>query len=130
MPILGHGVDLVDVARIERMLADHTDRFRQRCFTAGELARGEGSRREAEHLAARFAAKEAVFKALGTGLADGLTWTDVEVITEPSGRPRLRLHARAAEVAALLGITAWSISLTHTDASALASVIAEGAAPR
>ena len=72
MPIVGHGIDIVEVSRIQRMLDEHGEQFLARCFTDGERAVGEGGRRYHEHLAARFAAKEAVMKALGTGLSEGI----------------------------------------------------------
>lgn len=126
MPVLGHGIDLVETARIGRMLADHPDRFLHRCFTATEIAdAGEGPRR-VEHLAARFAAKEAALKALGTGWAEGVGWTDFAVVRLASGAPELRISGRAAAIARGRGITRWHISLTHTESLASASVIAEG----
>lgn len=126
MPVLGHGIDLVETARIGRMLADHPDKFPARCFTPREAAdSGQGPRRT-EHLAARFAAKEATLKALGTGWAQGVGWTDIEVERTDSGRPRLNITGRAARIAAERGITRWHISLTHTKDHAVASVIAEG----
>lgn len=127
MPILGHGIDLVDTARIERMLADHPERFLERCFTEREIEDSQGVRRT-EHLAARFAAKEAALKALGTGWARGVGWTDVSIVRTPSGRPELVVAGRAAEIAAEMGIAYWHVSLTHTETHACASVIAEGAA--
>jgi holo-[acyl-carrier protein] synthase len=127
MLILGHGIDLVEIVRIGQMLERHGPRFLERCFTAGERAYcHEGDRRRIERLAARFAAKEAVLKALGTGWRDGIAWTDVEVVREPSGQPGIRLHGEAAEVARDLGVTGWLLSLTHSDAHAVASAIATG----
>lgn len=122
--ILLHGVDLVDVARIAQMLQEHGPRFEERVFTPAELAYAQGKPRRSEHLAARFAAKEATLKALGTGWAAGIAWTDVEVISEPNGRPTLRLHGRAAQFAAAMHAHAWAVSLTHTDTTAMASVVA------
>lgn len=124
MRIVGHGIDLVEIARIAEVLGRHEERFLERVFTPSEQAYRADSRRRTEHLAARFAAKEAAMKALGTGLASGITWTDIEVAGGPSGSPVLRLHGRAAEVAAGLGITSWHLSLSHTDSHAIASVIA------
>ena len=124
MRIVGHGIDLVETARIAEVLGNHQERFLERVFTAAEQAYRADSRRRVEHLAARFAAKEAVMKALGTGLASGITWTEIEVQTEPTGAPVLRLHGRAAEVAAGLGITSWHLSLIHTDSHAIESVMA------
>ncbi|MBX3385053.1 MAG: holo-ACP synthase [Phycisphaeraceae bacterium] len=126
MPIVGHGVDLVETARIEQMLAEHGDRFLERCFTHHERTTAEpDNRRRFEHLAARFAAKEAAMKALGTGLADGISWTDVEVFRTPTGAPELRVTGRAHEIARARGIHRWHVSLSHTDNAAMASVIAE-----
>lgn len=126
MRVLGHGVDIVDIARIERTLNDHSDRFLDRCFTPAERAYAEGSKRRTEHLAARFAAKEAVMKALGTGWAAGVGWTDIEVEREASGRPCVRLSGAAAEAARVMGVRRWDLSLSHTETSAIASVIASG----
>lgn len=127
MSLIGHGIDLVAIDRIGDMVNNHADRFLERCFTAGERGYMAGGRRYHEHLAARFAAKEAAMKALGTGLADGVTWQDFEVVRLPSGAPTLVVRGRAAELASVRGITQWVISLTHTDAHAMASVIAVGA---
>ncbi|MEC9372890.1 MAG: holo-ACP synthase [Planctomycetota bacterium] len=128
--VISHGVDLVEVARIQRMLGDHPERFAERCFTPSERAYcDEGDRRRAERYAARFAAKEAVMKALGTGWRDGMAWTDIEVRRQPSGAPVLFVTGRAAEIASGLGIRRRLISLSHTDGHAFASVIALGAAP-
>ncbi len=124
MRIAGHGIDIVEVARVGRMLSEHGERFLSRCFTAGERDAGAGSRREAEHLAARFAAKEAALKALGTGLTRGISWTEIEVVRDAGGRPGLAVAGRAAAVAAEQGITGWHVSLSHTETHAIASVIA------
>lgn len=130
MRIVGHGIDAVDIDRIATMIADHQDRFLERCFTAEERGHGmvgdRPGRRYAEHIAARFAAKEAGMKALGTGLADGIGWLEFAVRSRASGAPELVVTGRAAEVARELGIERWHISLTHTDRVAMASVIAEG----
>lgn len=124
MTIIGHGIDLVDVARIAASIDHHGQRFCDRVFTPAEQAYAAGSKRRNEHLAARFAAKEAALKALGAGWRSGIAWTDVEVISEPSGAPTLNITGRAAEIAAARGITTWHISLTHTETQAMASVIA------
>lgn len=109
-----HGVDIVSVTRIEAMLGEHGERFRERCFTAGEQAYCEGqSRRRAEHYAARFAAKEAVMKALGTGLTQGITWREIEVTRSAAGAPGVSLSGKAAEAAAGLGVKGWALSLSH-----------------
>jgi holo-[acyl-carrier protein] synthase len=125
MVILGHGIDLVSVQRIERMLHDHGDRFKSRCFTPAEQGYAEsGSLRCAERYASRFAAKEAVLKALGTGWRDGIAWTDMEVVRQPSGQPTIRLSGRCAQIADERGISTWWLSLSHIDDMAVASVIA------
>ena len=124
MQVLAHGIDLVEVARIGRMVTDHGDSFLTRCFTDSERAYAGDRKRRDEHLAARFAAKEAVLKALGTGWANGIAWTDVEVVLLPSGQPTISLDGRAAEIAQSHGITRWLVSLSHTETHALASVIA------
>lgn len=126
MRIVGHGVDLVHVERIERMLRDHADRFIERCFTPGERAYCEPMKRSGEHFAARFAAKEAVLKALGKGLSDGIAWTEIEVQRSPEGKPSIHLTGRAREIADGQGITEFFVSLSHTDSHAIASVIAVG----
>jgi len=124
--IIGHGIDLVDVARIAASVERHGQRFLDRVFTGAEQAYAAGSKRRLEHLAARFAAKEAALKALGTGWRSGIAWTDVEVISQPSGAPMLHITGRAAEIAAERGIAAWHVSLSHTEFQAMASVIASG----
>ncbi len=125
--ILAHGIDLVEVARIAKMLADHPERFRDRVFTPDEIAYCESSRkRAAEHFAARFAAKEAVLKALGTGWRDGIAWTDIEIRRDPAGVPSVHLAGEAAAAATAAGITRWLVSLTHTADLAQASVIGTG----
>ena len=125
--IIAIGTDAIEVERVQRAV-DHPrwgERFRQRVFTPGEIAYCTRRRRNAESFAARFAAKEAVMKALGTGYAKGVWWRDIEVVRE-SGAPQLVLHGGAAARAAALGITRWHLSLTHTAGQALAYVIAEG----
>lgn len=121
--MLVHGIDIVEISRFAELLDRHPDRARARLFTEGELAYAAGKKRELEHLAARFAAKEAALKALGSGWAEGVAWTDVEVTRDHAGRPGLALHNRAAELAAAHGITHWAISLSHAEQYATASVI-------
>lgn len=125
MSVVGHGVDLTEVARIADLRNRYAERFLERCFTTHEQDTCLPARRADERLAARFAAKEAVLKALGTGLRRGIGWTDVEVVTEPSGQPTVRLHGSAAHIAARLGVTRWHLSLSHAAGFAIASAIAE-----
>lgn len=105
------------------MLAEHPTRFLERVFTAGEAAHSAGRRNRAQHLAARFAAKEAAMKALGTGLSSGVTWHDFEVVTDSSGKPALRVTGKAASIARDQGMRSWSVSLTHSRLHAAAVVI-------
>ncbi|MBL8991124.1 MAG: holo-ACP synthase [Phycisphaerae bacterium] len=126
MRIIGHGIDLVPVERMARLIHDHGDHFLSRSFSPQEIADCRGQRRQAERFASRFAAKEAAFKALGTGMTNGITLLDVAVESLPSGRPRLIVAGRAAEIAAAQGITEWHLSLTDTEGYSMASVIACG----
>lgn len=120
------GIDMVEITRIERVLKRYGDRFFERVFTAAEIAYCRGRSPE---LAARFAAKEAVSKALGVGMRmiarDGIDWKDVEVIGDPRGKPLVRLYGRAAERAGELSLTEWAISLSHTREHAIAFVVAQ-----
>ncbi|QQR69518.1 MAG: holo-ACP synthase [Alphaproteobacteria bacterium] len=95
--ILGIGTDLVDIDRIERMLERYGPRFAQRLFTAHERQRAQANARPAAIYAKRFAAKEAVVKALGTGFRQGISWQDIEVVEDDLGKPLLRLHGKAAQ---------------------------------
>jgi holo-[acyl-carrier protein] synthase len=116
------GVDLVDVGRIVSLLDRYGARFAHRVFTDREL---EACKGRPERLAARFAAKEAVSKALGTGIGQ-VAWREIEVVSDSSGRPELRLDGRAGELAAELGLHLWSVSLSHTQGQAVAFVVAAG----
>ena len=130
MHLIGTGIDLVDVARIETMIAEHGQRFLDRCFTPAEQAYADsGTKSRAERYAARFAAKEAVLKALGTGWRDGIAWTDIEVVREPSGKPVLSVTGRCAELATRQGIRRWHVSLSHTATHAVATAQASGDSP-
>ena len=130
MSTLAHGIDLVEIRRIRGMIERHGDRFLQRCYTQAERAYAmQSTRRRDERFAARFAAKEAALKALGTGWRDGIAWTDVEVTRLPSGQPQLVLHNQAARLAEAQGVRGWLLSLSHTDEHAMASAIALDRAP-
>lgn len=123
--VIAHGIDLVEIARIEAMLDEHGPQFAGRCFTEKEQAYADAApRMRAQRYAARFACKEAVLKALGTGWRDGISWRDIEVLREPSGQPKVALTGRCAELAVDMGIVHWHVSLSHTPTSAIASVIA------
>lgn len=124
MPILGHGIDIVETARIRQLVQAHGQRFLDRCFTPGEQAYcSQNGKRYFEHLAGRFAAKEAVLKVLGTGWRGGIQWTDIEILRESSGQPRITLTGESQRIAADLGITRWHISISHIETHATASAI-------
>ncbi len=124
--ILGTGVDLCEVPRIEASIARYGNRFLERIFTTREIAYANRKANRFERFAARFAAKEAGMKALGTGWTGGITWRDFEVVNLPSGRPTLIFHGRAAEIAGKLGVRHVALSITHTKEQALAMVVLEG----
>lgn len=123
--IIGVGTDLVEVRRVAAMLARHGDRARAKLFTPGEVARCLAARRPEESFAARFAAKEAFLKAMGTGWSGGLAWREVEVVSGPDGAPTLRLSGVAARVAEERGVRRAHLSLTHTAELAAAYVVLE-----
>lgn len=120
--ILRTGIDLIEIARIQQAMARHGERFLQRIFTPAELQACAG---RAESFAARFAAKEAVAKALGTGIGP-VGWREIEIVGNEVEAPQVRLYDRAAEVAQRLGLTSWSISLTHSREMAAAVAVALG----
>jgi holo-[acyl-carrier protein] synthase len=120
MSQLATGIDLIEIARIERAAARHGDRFYRRFFTQQEIDFCGG---RATSLAGRFVVKEAVAKALGTGIGD-FNWTDIEVVCDGRGKPELVLRNRAKQLAAEQGLQVWSISLTHTDSHAMGLAVA------
>jgi len=125
--IVGTGTDLVEIARVARSLERFGARFEERVFTAGEIVYCRRKiKTAAESFAARFAAKEAGAKALGTGISRGVSWQEIEVIRLPGERPELFFHGRAADWAARLGARRAHLSLTHGRDSAMAVVILEG----
>jgi holo-[acyl-carrier protein] synthase len=121
-PELRVGIDVVAVERMERLLGEH-EGAAATLFTARELDYCRARRRGTEHLAARFAAKEAVLKAFGTGMARGMRWTDVEVVHEPGGRPSVELHGAAGELARRRGLGQLEVSLTHSAGLAAAHAL-------
>ena len=132
MNVVAHGVDLVDCKRLAEAIERHGERFLNRIYTKNELAYCRGRKRELEHLAGRFAAKEAVLKVLGTGWKDGIAWTDIEVVNKPSGQPVVRLSGQCRIIADQQGLSSILISISHIDTHAIASAIgvfrkAEGA---
>jgi len=123
--IVGSGIDLCEVARIKDAIVRHGRRFLERVYTAREIAYAERKANLYERYAARFAAKEAGMKALGTGWRGGVGWRDFEVTNLPSGRPTLQFHGKASEIARQLGVENISLSITHTSTQAMAMVILE-----
>lgn len=124
--IIAVGVDLVEISRIEEVFARRGDRFRRRVFTEGEIDYCELRASKLASYAARFAAKEAVMKALGTGWSDGVGWKDIEVVNGPGGAPMIQLHRSALERMRELGATRAHVSLTHSRELAIAQIVLEG----
>ena len=124
--IVGTGVDIVEVPRISQAFERFGERFRNRIFTEAEIRYCDSKANRLERFAARFAAKEAAMKAIGTGMRGGVTWRDFEVGREPSGRPTMLLHRKAALVAEKLGVRRSHLSMSHTEEHAIAYVVLEG----
>ena len=123
--IVGSGIDLVEIERIQHSVDRYGSRFLNRVYTRAEQAYCQRKRKAAESFAARFAAKEAGAKALGTGISFGVNWLEIEVVREASGRPTIAFHGRAAQIAAYLGVVHAALSITHTGSLAMASVVLE-----
>lgn len=117
---------MVECSRLREVIDRHGQRFLERVFTPAELAYCTGRKREIEHLAGRFAAKEAVLKVLGTGWRDGIKWTDVEIRNEPSGQPKVNLSGLCQTIAREQGLTTILISISHIETHAIASAIGSG----
>jgi len=120
--LLSSGIDLIEIKRIQKALERHGDHFLNRIFTEAEIKQARGN---APELAARFAAKEAASKALGTGIGP-VSWREMETINDFRGKPQIHLHGRAALIAEELGYTTWSVSLTHSRDTAAAVVVCLG----
>jgi holo-[acyl-carrier protein] synthase len=123
--IVGTGIDIAEVPRIAESIERFGDRFLHRIFTEGEMRYCDSKANRVERYAARFAAKEAGMKALGTGWNHGVRWRDVEVVRQPGGRPTILFHGKAAEFASKLGAVRAALSLSHTSEHAIAHVILE-----
>ena len=123
--IVGLGVDITEVDRIEAAIARRGRAFLERLFTPSEIRYCEKHRNRAERFAGRFAAKEAAMKALGTGWARGVRWVDIEVVREPSGKPTLKLSGATRAIADQLGVKNIAVTITHDGNTALAQVIFE-----
>ncbi len=123
--IVGTGIDIAEVPRIAQALNRHGERFLHRVYTEGEINYCDSKANRIERYAARFAAKEAAMKALGTGWNHGVRWRDIEVSRLPGGRPTIKFYGKAAEFAARLGMTNVALSISHTSEQAIAQVILE-----
>jgi len=123
--VIGLGTDLIEIARIERSYARYGEAFLRRVFTPGEVAYCMAKKNFAESLAARFAAKEAGAKALGTGISRGVNWREFEVRRAPGQRPELHLSGRALQIADRLGVSRVSLTLSHSRLLSIAVVVAE-----
>jgi|SRR6516162_831023 holo-[acyl-carrier protein] synthase len=124
MRIIGHGIDLQDIRRIEKLLANPHNDWLDGVFSEDEQAEADSPPNAVKYYAGRYAAKEAVAKALGTGFTDEITWLDVEIRRKSTGAPEVAVIGTAAELARSLGITGWLVSLSHSGDYAAASVIA------
>jgi holo-[acyl-carrier protein] synthase len=123
--IVGTGIDIAEVPRIRASIERFGSRFLRRIYTAGEMRYCDSKANRVERYAARFAAKEAAMKALGTGWNHGVRWVDCEVVRMPGGRPTIAFHGKAGEFAAKLGVKNAALSLSHTEEQAIAQVILE-----
>jgi holo-[acyl-carrier protein] synthase len=124
MPIVGHGIDIIETRRIRESVEEHGDRFLDRVYTPAEQAYcARSQKRYYEHLAGRFAAKEAVLKVLGTGWRGGIAWTDIEIVSQPSGQPTIVLSGECLRIATQIGIVHWHVSISHIETHATASAI-------
>src|SRR3954466_1795342 len=122
--IVGHGIDIIETARVRRSVEEHGQRFLDRVYTPLEQQYcARNRKRYFEHLSGRFAAKEAILKVLGTGWRGGIAWTDMEILPEPSGQPRLVLSGECLRIAKNQGIARWHISISHIETHATASAI-------
>ncbi|HRK30746.1 MAG TPA: holo-ACP synthase [Tepidisphaeraceae bacterium] len=122
--IVGHGIDIVEIGRVKKLVETHGQHFLDRCFTPGEQAYcAARPKRYYEHLCGRFAAKEAILKALGTGWRKGIAWTDMEILNAPTGQPGVTLTGECAKLAAEMNINRWLVSISHIETHATASAI-------
>jgi holo-[acyl-carrier protein] synthase len=126
MSVLGIGVDLVECSRIEHSLERFGEKFLHRVFTDGEIEYSMSMKYPARHLAARFAGKEAVSKAFGTGIGKAMGWRNIDIRKKKSGEPFLVFSGPAQELATKRGVTSALITLSHTDRHAMASVVLQG----
>jgi holo-[acyl-carrier protein] synthase len=124
MRILGHGIDLMELTKVQKHLSTSHDDWADAVFSADERAQADPPPHDIEFFGGRYAAKEAVVKALGTGFSDDVAWLDVEVLRRPAGSLEVRLSGGALEVANALGVTQWLVSISHSGCYAVASALA------
>lgn len=123
MNIIAHGIDLIECARIADVLNRHRDRFCERILTEAERARAAEFKDPLQHIAGRFAAKEAILKVLGTGWRGQISWKDIEILNNAAGQPQVALKGECGRVAEKMGIASILLSITHTKDHAAASAI-------
>lgn len=123
--IFGTGVDIIEIARIERSLEKYGEKFENKIFTPTEIAYCRSKAGMGKHFSARFAVKEAVLKSMGMGMDQGIAWTDMEVVNQESGRPVLNLYGKGKELFESLNLKAIHISISHTQDHAIAQAVAE-----
>ena len=126
MNVISHGIDMVDCSRLQASVDKHGQKFLDRVFTPVELEYCLGKKNHSQHLAGRFAAKEAVLKVLGTGWRNGIAWTDIEIRNEESGQPYVSLTGKCCEIAEGLGLVKVLVSISHIATHAIASAIGVG----
>jgi len=124
MQTIAHGIDLVDFTRIEKLLNQHGKQFLNKIFTIAEQKYAQANKNHTEKLAGRFAAKEAILKLVGTGWRGKIAWTDIEVLNNPAGQPKVNISGEVKKIVDKLGINHISISITHTANFAIASAVA------
>jgi holo-[acyl-carrier protein] synthase len=124
MRILGHGIDLYELARVEKHLRGERSDWLEGVFSEEELNHADAPPRDIEYYGGRYAAKEAVAKALGTGFSDDVAWLDVEILRTPNGAPHVRLSGGALETVTAFGVTNWLVSISHSGGFAIASALA------
>ena len=123
--IYGIGIDIIEVSRIEKQISSERKRFREILFSENEIKYCDDKKSKAQNYAARFAAKEAFLKAIGTGLRDGLNWKNIEILNDELGKPEIVLHGKAKKIIKENGISNINVSLSHLKETAVAVVILE-----
>ncbi len=126
MRILGHGIDLMELAKVQQHLCAPQEDWIDAVFSADERAQADPRPHDVEFYGGRYSAKEAVVKAIGTGFSEDVAWLDIEILRQPAGSPKVRVSGGALAVANALGVTRWFVSISHSGGYAVASVLAAG----